>query len=123
MIRRQFLKLATLTGATGLASLGTLDAFERKSKTEMRNPASALPTSTVTWRVAGFTCITCAVGLETMLRRQNGVASATASYPRASVTIQFHPDIVSEPSLRSFISELGFSASTDIISTAEDQKG
>lgn len=103
MIRRQFIKLATLTGATGLASLSALDALETKD------------TKSVTWRVRGFTCVTCAVGLEVMLRRQKGVKSAEASYPDATVTIQFHPELVSEASLRSFITDIGFSA--------DEQKG
>ncbi|MGB0122999.1 MAG: heavy metal-associated domain-containing protein [Silvibacterium sp.] len=103
MIRRQFIKLATLTGATGLASLSALDALETNY------------TKTVTWRVRGFTCVTCAVGLEVMLRRQKGVKSAEASYPDATVTIQFHPELVSEASLRSFITDIGF--------TADEQKG
>lgn len=103
MIRRQFIKLATLTGVTGLASLSALDALETKD------------TKTVTWRVHGFTCVTCAVGLETMLRQQKGVKSAEASYPMATVTIQFHPELVSEASLRSFITDIGF--------TADEQKG
>ncbi len=80
-----------------------LDALETKD------------TKTVTWRVRGFTCVTCAVGLEVMLRRQKGVKSAEASYPDATVTIQFHPELVSEASLRSFITDIGF--------TADEQKG
>jgi copper chaperone CopZ len=109
MRRRRFLTLATLTGATGLASLVTLDAMEKKTESAVAH----LPTNTVNWHVSGFTCITCAVGLETMLRQQKGVVSAAASYPQAHVTIQFHPDLVTANSLRSFISELGFTASDE----------
>jgi len=107
MIRRQFLKLATLTTATGLASLGTIDAIEKHHAHAI---AEAKDARTVTWHVKGFTCPTCAVGLETLLRQEKGVASANASYPKASVTIQFHPDEVSEASLHSYIAELGFTA-------------
>ena len=109
MIRRQFIKLATLTGATGLASFG---ALETKASKRAIHTAG---TKTVTWHVHGFTCVTCAVGLEVMLRQQKGVESASASYPNASVTIQFHPDVVSEASLKAFITETGF--------TAGEQKG
>lgn len=103
MIRRQFIKLAGLTSATGLASFRALDALKTAE------------TKTVTWHVRGFTCVTCAVGLEVMLRRQKGVKSADASYSDASVTIQFHPEMVSEASLRAFITDIGF--------TADEQKG
>lgn len=112
MFRRQFIKLATLTGATGIASLGTLSALEKK---ETGSALETRETKTVTWRVRGFTCVTCAVGLEAMLRQQKGVASAEASYPGASVTIQYHPETVSEAALRSFIEDIGF--------TTEDRRG
>jgi copper chaperone CopZ len=112
MIRRQFIKLATLTSATRIASLGTLDALANR---ETKRAEDAKETQTVTWRVRGFTCVTCAVGLGTMLREQNGVKSADASYPDGMVTIQFDPAMVSEASLRAFIEEIGF--------TAEEKKG
>ena len=105
MIRRQFIKLATLTGATGVASFGAIEALHSDST------SSALDLKgikTVIWHVRGFTCITCAVGLETLLRREKGVVAATATYPQAMVTIKFHPDLVSESALRSTIAELGF---------------
>lgn len=117
MIRRQFLKLATLTGATGLVSFGALDAVEKKTEA-----ATHLPIQTVDWNITGFTCVTCAVGLETMLRPQKGVVSVVASYPRAHVTIHFHPDLITEASLRSFIADLGFATSGDN-TPAQAQKG
>lgn len=112
MIRRQFIKLATFAGASGLATVGALNALDKNSA----KPILVSPhTTTVTWRVRGFTCVTCAVGLETMLRQQKGVQSAEASYSNATVTIRFHSEAVSEASLRAFIAELGF--------TTEKQKG
>jgi hypothetical protein len=35
-------------------------------------PAAARETKSVTYRIEGFTCVTCAVGLDTMLRDQKG---------------------------------------------------
>jgi copper chaperone CopZ len=110
MIRRQFIKLATLTGATGLASFGVAEAL-REHPTAT---ASAKPIQTVTWHVRGFTCVTCAVGLETLLRKEKGVAAANATYPQGIVTIQYHPDLVSQDALRSTIAELGFKADDKI---------
>ena len=107
MIRRKFLQIAALTGATTIASLGGLEALE-KHQTEDKLDAN--DTESIAWHVKGFTCVTCAVGLETMLQQQKGVVSAHASYPSASVTIRFHPRLVSKAALRSYISELGFSA-------------
>lgn len=103
MIRRQFIKLATLSGVTGIASVGAMHALDSRE------------TKTVTWRVTGFTCVTCAVGLETMLRKEKGVKAAEANYEAARVRIEFYPEAVSEEALRSFITDIGFKA--------EEQKG
>lgn len=106
MIRRQFIKLATLTGATGVASFGAIESLREDPK-----PAeSAKQIQTVTWHVRGFTCVTCAVGLETLLRREKGVVTANATYPQSMVTIQYDPELVSQSALRSTIAELGFTA-------------
>jgi copper chaperone CopZ len=112
MIRRQFLKLATLTGATGVASLAAIGALRTDSQSSALNPNGS---KTVKWRVRGFTCVTCAVGLETLLRREKGVVAADATYPEGMVTIQYHAAIVSEAALRSTIAEMGF--------TVDDKKG
>ena len=54
--------------------------------------------------------VTCAVGLEVMLRQEKGVAWAKASYPDASVVIKYHPGEISEDSLKNYISSMGFKA-------------
>lgn len=95
MLRRRFIHLMTLAGASSMAAIGTLEASE---------------TRTVTYRVKGFTCITCAVGLETLLRQQKGVSWVKASYPEASVVIKYDPAAVSENMLKSYIAEMGFTA-------------
>ncbi len=94
MIRRQFIQLATLAGA-GMSALGAIAASEQKS---------------VTYRIQGFSCVTCAVGLDVMLEKQKGVLQARSSYRDATTTIVFHPALVTEPALRSFIAEVGFHA-------------
>jgi hypothetical protein len=43
--------------------------------------AAATENRTVVYKVNGFTCIACAVGLEVMLRGLKGVTRANASYP------------------------------------------
>lgn len=103
MIRRQFLKLASLASATGLASLGAVETVPSE-----RPLASRQALRSVQWNVQGFTCVTCAVGLETMIGRQPGVASVQATYPQGRVSIQYDPAQVNEATLRSAIEELGF---------------
>jgi copper chaperone CopZ len=82
-----------MTLAGGLASVGTAESRQNR---------------TVTYRIKGFSCVTCAVGLETMLRQQKGIARATASYPHAQVTIEFNPEAVTDAWLRAFIGDMGF---------------
>lgn len=93
MVRRRFMQRMTLAGASGLAGLGIFSARGGR---------------TVTYRVKGFSCITCAVGLETMLRQQKGVARAQASYPDGKTTIEFDPSRIDEGRIREFIIDKGF---------------
>ncbi|MGA7316495.1 MAG: hypothetical protein WBX22_21275 [Silvibacterium sp.] len=93
MIRRQFIQLVTLAGAGGLATMGAIEAGE---------------TRTVTYHVKGFSCITCAVGLDTMLGRHEGIVRSHSTYPEGIVTIDFHPSLITESSIKGFISEMGF---------------
>lgn len=95
MQRRRFVQMMTLAGAGSLVAVEATHAGTTKS---------------VSWRVKGFTCVTCAVGLETMLRQQKGVKWAKATYPEALVVIKYDPSSVTEAALRQFISELGFTA-------------
>jgi copper chaperone CopZ len=95
MFRRQFIHRMTLTGVGGLAISGSAKAADGYKA--------------VTYQVEGFTCVTCAVGLEVMLRRENGVARAEASYPKRSVLIEFDPALVTERALNQYIGEMGFS--------------
>jgi copper chaperone CopZ len=94
MIRRRFIELITL-GTGSLAAIGAIKATEKE---------------TVTYRVTGFTCITCAVGLESLLRQEKGVAWAKASYPDANVVIKFDPKEVTQDSLKTYIASMGFKA-------------
>lgn len=93
MIRRKFLSFAAFAGA------GSLAAIEGVAHTERR---------TVTFRISGFTCVTCAVGLETMLGKESGVIRAKASYPDGATTITYDPAVISEGRLADFIATTGF---------------
>ena len=97
MIRRKFLGLITLAGASSLATFRVAHALEKK---------------TVTYKISGFTCITCAVGLETLLQREKGILAAKASYPDAIATVTYHPKSISEASIVEAIESMGFHAQT-----------
>jgi hypothetical protein len=91
MFRRNFIQQITLASAgIGLAEAST--------------------NQTVTYHVRGFTCPTCAVGLDTMLRHESGVIQSKSTYPGGITVIEFNPRLTTEKSLKEFISELGFAA-------------
>ena len=92
MVRRQFIQ--------GIAcGLGAAEAV-----------VSAVKTATVTYRIEGFTCVTCAVGLDTLLKDQKGIVRSKSSYPDRTAVIEYNPDLVNEQQIKGFIQELGFTA-------------
>jgi len=93
MFRRQFVQFVATLGA---GSVATIAAADTKG------------TKTVTYVVKGFSCVTCAVGLDTMLQKQKGIIGSKSTYPEGIVKIQFDPQEVTEKALQEFISEMGF---------------
>jgi len=93
MFRRNFLQLITLASASGLASIESL---------------AAEPAQIATFQVKGFSCITCATGLDTMLGRQRGIKSSKSTFPEGVVTVCFIPGHITEERIVAFIAELGF---------------
>jgi len=93
MFRRRLLQMMTFVGTGGLASLEGL-ATEQ--------------TRLATYKVKGFTCITCATGLDTMLGRHKGIRSSQSTYPEGVVKVLFQPEQVTGEWIVGFISELGF---------------
>ncbi len=93
MVRREFIqKLTAGSAASGLASAASADK-------------KAAATSTVTFQVKGFTCITCAIGLEVVLKGFRGVTAAKAAYPEGNVVVGFDPSATSSDSIRAFINK------------------
>ena len=68
----------------------------------------ATPKKLVTYHVRGFSCITCATGLDTMLRQQKGITSSSSTYPQGNATIGFDPAQITELQIKDFIASLGF---------------
>jgi copper chaperone CopZ len=87
-----------------MASVGGLNPLEA---------VSALATRTVIYQVEGFTCITCATGLDTLLSREKGVASSKSTYPEGKATVTFDPKQTSEQAIVTFITDLGFTVQPD----------
>jgi Cu+-exporting ATPase len=93
MFRRRFLQLMTLAGASGLGPWESL---------------AAEPVRTATYHVKGFSCITCATGLDTMLCKQPGIKSSKSTYPEGLVRVNFNPEQITEEWIVAFITDLGF---------------
>ena len=85
MFRRRFLQLATLASVGGLASLEVMAA--EKGQTAILH-------------VKGFSCITCAVGLDTMYSRTKGILSSHSTYPEGRVTVRFDPGSIGAEDIR-----------------------
>jgi copper chaperone CopZ len=100
MLRRKFFQVMTI------ATTGALTPLEAI-------PATVTPKKIVTYHVRGFSCITCATGLDTMLAKQKGIASSSSTYPEGVSTIGFDPDQISEAQIKDFISSLGFTVADD----------
>ena len=95
IVRRRFIQSIA-------CGLGAIEAVE----------AAAAQSKTVKYRIEGFTCVTCAVGLDTLLRDKKGILSSKSSYPERTAVIQFNPGLVSEKQIQGYIQELGFTAHT-----------
>jgi copper chaperone CopZ len=99
MLRRKVLQYLAISGAGSLA-------FEAKGSTMAR---------TTTYMVKGFSCITCAVGLDALLGNQRGVLTSKSTYPEGKVTVRFDPETIDEKEIESVISELGFTISRSAV--------
>jgi copper chaperone CopZ len=96
MFRREFVRLVAAVGAGSVVS------------TVAAQSAEAAASQSVTLHLKGFSCVTCAVGLDTMLKQKKGVAWSKSTYPEGIVTIKFDPREVSESALKAFIADMGF---------------
>ena len=108
MDRRRFICQVTAVVAAGAATSLEL-APVAVSRDAHASTAPEGETRSVTYQVKGFTCITCAVGLEVMLRGLNGVTRANASYPENNVVIGFDEHVTNDKALKEFINVCGFS--------------
>ena len=93
MLRRKFFKVVTMATTGALAPLEAIPAEPKKI---------------VRYHVKGFSCVTCATGLDTMLSKEKGIVSSSSTYPEGIATIGFDPEQMSEKQIKEFIASLGF---------------
>lgn len=94
MLRRKFFKVVTMATTGALAPLEAIPSEPKKI---------------VSYRVRGFSCVTCATGLDTMLSKEKGIVSSSSTYPEGIATIGFDPEQITEKQIKEFIGGLGFS--------------
>jgi Cu+-exporting ATPase len=70
---------------------------------------------TAVFLVKGFSCITCAVGLDTMFSRTKGIVTSNSTYPEGKVTVRFDPQAISDSDVRAVITDAGFTISSEQI--------
>jgi copper chaperone CopZ len=99
MFRRRFLQFLAISGAGAVA-------FEARGTGA---------TKTVILMVKGFSCITCAVGLDTLLNKQKGILASKSTYPEGKVTVKFDPDAIEEKAIEGFIAEMGFTVASRVM--------
>ncbi len=91
MIRRTFLGLSA--AASGLAVFRAAEKPDRK---------------TATYKVEGFWCPTCSVGLETLLTRERGILAASATYPDGKTIVTYDGRRTSPAAIAALIESMGF---------------
>lgn len=94
MFRRQFMQFVALSSVGALSPVETIAAAGQRT--------------TLVLQVKGFTCPTCAVGLDTLLGKERGIVSSHSTYPEGKVTVVFDQKESSEESIRKLIAEMGF---------------
>ena len=109
MLRRRFLEV--------LGKAGTGGALALELGCVRDTPAA------VSFQVSGFTCITCATGLETLLGREKGIVAVAASYARAHARVIYAPKLTTPSAIAEKISAMGFKAEQVLDSPAERIEG
>lgn len=58
--------------------------------------------------VTGMSCASCATSVESMLKSQNGIISATVNFAASSVWVEYNPEITNPKSFREVIQSIGY---------------
>lgn len=110
MRRRSFIQTLAGSGAgVALLKLGT-------PQNKLAENAS------VAWTVKGFTCVTCAVGLQTILEKHEGIVRVRAEYPSGKVDIGFDSKAIEVGEIKRLIEETGFTVA-EVNRAAESRQG
>lgn len=76
----------------------------------------------VTLKIGGMHCATCALNIETALKKTSGIASVNVSFPLEQVKITYDPGIVSVAEIKKAIENVGYTASEKVDKTEADRE-
>ena len=105
MHRRNFIR--ALAGGSASVALLNLQAAEATPKAN----------ASVRLIVKGFTCVTCSVGLKTILEQHKGIGRVTAEYPSGIVEVGFNSHEITPPEIKRLIENAGFKVREEVHSS------
>lgn len=76
----------------------------------------------ITLKIGGMHCASCALNIETALKKTNGITSANVSFPLEQAKINYDPGIVSIPEIKKAIENVGYTASEKVDKTEADRE-
>ncbi|CAG0987104.1 MAG: heavy metal translocating P-type ATPase [Candidatus Methanoperedens sp.] len=76
----------------------------------------------ITLKIMGMHCATCALNIETALKKTSGITFANVSFPLEQAKINYDPEIVSVPEIKKVIENVGYTASEKIDKTEADRE-
>jgi copper chaperone CopZ len=110
MRRRSFIQ--TLAGSGAGVALLKLGTPEKK----------VAENASVRWSVKGFSCVTCAVGLQTILEKHKGIVRVKAAHPSGRVEIGFDSNQIAPADIKRLIEDAGFRVTADGSGPAESHE-
>ena len=69
--------------------------------------------------VTGMSCSACAVSVESMLKAQNGILSASVNYADNTVMVEFNPGLVSPKQMKEAVQSVGYDLQTEETKTPQ----
>ncbi|MDW7733438.1 MAG: copper ion binding protein, partial [Methanolobus sp.] len=87
-----------------------IDEDEKEIK---QDAPSAGAVADITLKISGMTCASCAQNIETALKKQSGVVSATVNFPLEKASVTYVPTLVSPKELENVIVAIGYTVVKD----------
>ncbi|MCX9074618.1 MAG: heavy metal translocating P-type ATPase, partial [Candidatus Methanoperedens sp.] len=67
--------------------------------------------SEIVLKIGGMHCASCALNIETALRKENGIVSATVSFPLEQARIMYDPELIPVQDMIKIVKSVGYTAS------------